>query len=103
RLTATPEFSTLSLHDALPIWLVPVIDRLPVNEARLLARRVDDPAVRVVDDRHPHLELWIDLERVVHVVEELQPLRAGVHDEVVRSEEHTSELQSLRHLVCRLL
>src|SRR5262245_66465052 len=24
-------------------------------------------------------------------------------DEVVRSEEHTSELQSLRHLVCRLL
>src|SRR5262245_2937488 len=27
----------------------------------------------------------------------------GFHDAVVRSEEHTSELQSLRHLVCRLL
>src|SRR5262245_52549407 len=27
----------------------------------------------------------------------------GKHDAVVRSEEHTSELQSLRHLVCRLL
>src|SRR5258705_8456917 len=27
--------------------------------------------------------------------------RVGVHDR--RSEEHTSELQSLRHLVCRLL
>src|SRR5205814_10715819 len=27
----------------------------------------------------------------------------GVEDELVRSEEHTSELQSLRHLVCRLL
>src|SRR5437899_12837604 len=26
-----------------------------------------------------------------------------VFDEVKRSEEHTSELQSLRHLVCRLL
>src|SRR5258705_2209123 len=26
-----------------------------------------------------------------------------VHDAVQRSEEHTSELQSLRHLVCRLL
>src|SRR5258705_8104233 len=25
------------------------------------------------------------------------------HDESIRSEEHTSELQSLRHLVCRLL
>src|SRR5438045_6569588 len=30
-------------------------------------------------------------------------LRAVVLRAVVRSEEHTSELQSLRHLVCRLL
>src|SRR5205814_5955318 len=30
-------------------------------------------------------------------------LRAGVLEDGVRSEEHTSELQSLRHLVCRLL
>src|SRR5258705_3043536 len=28
---------------------------------------------------------------------------AGVTSEDMRSEEHTSELQSLRHLVCRLL
>src|SRR5436853_6333706 len=28
---------------------------------------------------------------------------AGLGDDVPRSEEHTSELQSLRHLVCRLL
>src|SRR5262245_64942635 len=28
---------------------------------------------------------------------------AGVQSPVARSEEHTSELQSLRHLVCRLL
>src|SRR5262245_64553012 len=28
---------------------------------------------------------------------------AAPHDRVPRSEEHTSELQSLRHLVCRLL
>src|SRR5205814_4534062 len=27
----------------------------------------------------------------------------GVVDDIFRSEEHTSELQSLRHLVCRLL
>src|SRR5947199_3058749 len=27
----------------------------------------------------------------------------GEHLEIYRSEEHTSELQSLRHLVCRLL
>src|SRR5262245_64120742 len=29
--------------------------------------------------------------------------RPGVHRRLRRSEEHTSELQSLRHLVCRLL
>src|SRR5947199_5247181 len=34
-------------------------------------------------------------ERRIHVAADLQIL--------VRSEEHTSELQSLRHLVCRLL
>src|SRR5437899_9604232 len=30
-------------------------------------------------------------------------LGGGPRDYMVRSEEHTSELQSLRHLVCRLL
>src|SRR5947199_804629 len=30
-------------------------------------------------------------------------IEAGVHKYFPRSEEHTSELQSLRHLVCRLL
>src|SRR2546429_6291845 len=41
----------------------------------------------------------VGAERVVHVahVDELAPLEA------VRSEEHTSELQSRLHLVCRLL
>src|SRR5262245_62852158 len=31
------------------------------------------------------------------------PLRSARLDPAARSEEHTSELQSLRHLVCRLL
>src|SRR5262245_63856268 len=34
---------------------------------------------------------------------QLAPVPAGALDPVLRSEEHTSELQSLRHLVCRLL
>src|SRR5437899_5306698 len=33
----------------------------------------------------------------------LRGLEVNPGDPVVRSEEHTSELQSLRHLVCRLL
>src|ERR1035438_10778233 len=38
-----------------------------------------------------------DLDGLRQIFEETKP------DAVVRSEEHTSELQSLRHLVCRLL
>src|SRR5262245_66012997 len=33
----------------------------------------------------------------------IYPSIDGIIDEAERSEEHTSELQSLRHLVCRLL
>src|SRR2546429_7021685 len=68
--TATTEIYTLSLHDALPIFLA-------VRYA-LRARAGQEqhqPARRSPDDR---------LQRF-------------------RSEEHTSELQSRLHLVCRLL
>src|ERR1035438_8316935 len=34
---------------------------------------------------------------------QIQPLLLSDQGDVIRSEEHTSELQSLRHLVCRLL
>src|SRR5436853_2180187 len=66
--TATTEIYTLSLHDALPIYL---------SETRRF-RRADDGTPRT------RRSAW-------------RVLRQG------RSEEHTSELQSLRHLVCRLL
>src|ERR1039458_10870583 len=58
--TATTEIYTLSLHDALPIWI---------------------PS-------------WYT---IIHPAEAARIWQAS------RSEEHTSELQSLRHLVCRLL
>src|SRR5437899_12750528 len=60
--TSTTAIYTLSLHDALPIFLGPLL-----------------PAI-----------VRIALERLPQEAED-------------RSEEHTSELQSLRHLVCRLL
>src|SRR2546429_3945504 len=62
--TATTEIYTLSLHDALPIYLV-------------------------VDD---------DVHRAARGVATGLGQRQGF-----RSEEHTSELQSRLHLVCRLL
>src|SRR5205814_2774165 len=72
--------TTLSLHDALPIW------------AALALRLVDLPRAsgRRPGTRPPRAE-W-PLSRAL----------AGSRIEK-RSEEHTSELQSLRHLVCRLL
>src|SRR5438045_4803331 len=71
--TAITEIYTLSLHDALPIWKVPMlVAPSPKNATptRGSPRSLNDSAAPVI---------------------------AG------RSEEHTSELQSLRHLVCRLL
>src|SRR2546422_6488320 len=73
--TATTEIYTLSLHDALPI-------SRPVGRAAHLRQDATGPVLR------PGLRR-----------------RAGpaVADGNVRSEEHTSELQSRLHLVCRLL
>src|SRR3989449_4657962 len=80
--TATTEIYTLSLHDALPIWhRVP----LPVVRRGNPDRRRPERAGHRPSSRHRH--------------------RAAAHltDDVWRSEEHTSELQSRLHLVCRLL
>src|SRR5687767_15933846 len=74
--TATTEIYTLSLHDALPIW------RLP-QDVLLIRLHIGGGSP---DQGH---ELGIRL--AMGALEQL------------RSEEHTSELQSLAYLVCRLL
>src|SRR5438045_6298896 len=77
---STRQFSLLSLHDALPISRR--------GRERRSARRSETPPGSACG------------ELQLHQAE----LSTGLGDIVVeRSEEHTSELQSLRHLVCRLL
>src|SRR2546430_3489527 len=77
--TATTEIYTLSLHDALPIsWETCWSER---EHAQL---RGEDP-------------------RVGHVVDVLREHLTQYVNDVARSEEHTSELQSQSNLVCRLL
>src|SRR2546423_9892876 len=75
--TATTEIYTLSLHDALPIWrvrsLIPRGRYLPFGSCPCRSRGFDT---------------W-------------RPPAVQGHGG--RSEEHTSELQSLAYLVCRLL
>src|SRR5258708_10863776 len=73
--TATTEIYTLSLHDALPI------SSLPPDCPQLLS------AVRAAIKERTNV--WMTVVTV--------PRRE------LRSEEHTSELQSPDHLVCRLL
>src|SRR2546427_11974590 len=79
--TATTEIYTLSLHDALPISTLAML-------SEQLADAVATAGAALV---------------AVHARPRLPS--TGVHwkDGVVRSEEHTSELQSQSNLVCRLL
>src|SRR2546422_7869235 len=74
--TATTEIYTLSLHDALPIYLD---HRRPGEDQHLHPLLPPSPSrTHLLDCDGDQLAVW-------------------------RSEEHTSELQSRLHLVCRLL
>src|SRR2546427_13218453 len=84
--TATTEIYTLSLHDALPIyvevaWIVSPPDRNKLDGIHHVGVRHSYDAKRGFFN--------INTERFGHMVN--------------RSEEHTSELQSQSNLVCRLL
>src|SRR3712207_8349553 len=82
--TATTEIYTLSLHDALPIL---ARDETYATPEPMDFRDVVNAALDRV--RRRAFGLQFDVE--------LNPFY------VVRSEEHTSELQSRQYLVCRLL
>src|SRR5262245_62969203 len=99
-MPALTQFYTLSLHDALPISDANRLER---------PRRRIDPRVSLPGNRAPHhvgeTAGGLDASRATRLDERPRdaprvPLFAVL---VNRSEEHTSELQSLRHLVCRLL
>src|SRR2546427_7944104 len=80
--TATTEIYTLSLHDALPIWLRP--RHVATGDHRIEVRQQSGRRQLAVGP-------WLP--------------RSGRHRarNRMRSEEHTSELQSQSNLVCRLL
>src|SRR3712207_7811709 len=85
--TATTEIYTLSLHDALPIsGGVDAVRRRDPQSLLDLGQQVGQRGVDL--PVHPRLD----------VEQEIGDPRC-----LVRSEEHTSELQSRQYLVCRLL
>src|SRR5258708_18389312 len=74
--TATTEIYTLSLHDALPIYCHGSSDPR-YAESAIMSSSVSLATASFISSTH--------------------------EDMIARSEEHTSELQSPDHLVCRLL
>src|SRR5205809_5705860 len=89
-----PVISPLSLHDALPISLDDVAERRQPSHLVLASRRV------AYGEPVPGRTF---LRRRAH---EALPARLPVSARrlpTARSEEHTSELQSRLHIVCRLL
>src|SRR5438045_6615873 len=89
---------TLSLHDALPIC--------KRNHDIVFERASPDPKYRL-ENNGEHRGFQTEEQR--HDDRHVAPACVDVaqshdgDDARNRSEEHTSELQSLRHLVCRLL
>src|SRR5437763_11164771 len=82
---ATPQISTLSLHDALPISL---------QRRRKAAVGLAERAAEELHHRLREGDLDVGIQHLL-------AREARRHHE--RSEEHTSELQSPMYLVCRLL
>src|SRR3712207_9563943 len=87
--TATTEIYTLSLHDALPILMW-----------NLLVGGLLSGATALLYDGNPG---YPDMNALWTFAEGTNMTHFGTSASYLRSEEHTSELQSRQYLVCRLL
>src|SRR5262249_59639159 len=97
-----PHLYSLSLHDALPIFVVVFTDSgQRVTAVQLLAVQPERQMTATQTGAH----FVLGSVGVSAAVPDDHPTGAilPVWVAVIRSEEHTSELQSLTNLVCRLL
>src|SRR3712207_8309809 len=85
--TATTEIYTLSLHDALPILMFKQAVEY-IYEVRAVIAAGTMKIEEIENEIIPKLQAEVENSN---------------QDEIARSEEHTSELQSRQYLVCRLL
>src|SRR5438045_7003190 len=89
--SASTHIYSLSLHDALPIWSQDFrTEPYTVQSHQIIGTVLQSGPKNLRPDRNFSVRSGLD-----------RKLRSGPAS--LRSEEHTSELQSLRHLVCRLL
>src|SRR5438067_7537025 len=90
---ATPTIYTLSLHDALPIWIDEIAPPSELHEQASSPRPSHSASEAVVGADSKRNSIY-DIPQYRGSLSPSPPLR---------SEEHTSELQSRFDLVCRLL
>src|SRR3712207_6936412 len=98
--TATTEIYTLSLHDALPIFIEETgstIDITDDGKVSIFSKDLEvlDHTLHLVNNYVKDVELNEVYEGKVVGIQKFGAF--------MRSEEHTSELQSRQYLVCRLL
>src|SRR5206468_12492809 len=100
---STPEIYTLSLHDALPIlsvfsWMIS--SRIVRGMTMSLREREFVAAARYMGVSNTRIIIRHIVPNVASIIIIDTALNVGLA--VLRSEEHTSELQSRSDLVCRL-
>src|SRR5205823_14846831 len=93
--TTTTDIYTLSLHDALPIF----------HARRIKIDAPDGGKIDVTAELPPHFAESLAMLGFSPLAGDSLPLEQPKASPAAkeRSEEHTSELQSLAYLVCRLL
>src|SRR5690606_39401852 len=100
ELAPTPEIYTPSLHDALPILVRDDLSLITGSHVGRAATKGDPMALSIVQRAGKIVGLGI--VNLLHLFNpQIIVVGGGVSN--LRSEEHTSELQSRENLVCRLL
>src|SRR5204863_6843903 len=98
--TATPELYPLSLHDALPISAEPI--QRAAHAFKSAAATIGARGLAALLDQIEGAAREGDVSRAREAMERVRREAQAALD-YLRSEEHMSELQSRRDLVCRLL
>src|SRR5207247_9042820 len=94
RPSHPPQLHALSLHDALPIWLQGSVAAIG---------RIRTEAAQTRDQKITALTRLPDVALTTAIATDIVDMTQPEWDQVARSEEHTSELQSRVDIVCRLL
>src|SRR2546427_12200449 len=96
------QFKHMQMQD---LWTLPRLWGRCGAHCRALARPTADPVSRELRNRRRHAAEGIFPIRLSHLATRGASVRtwSSIFGVMVRSEEHTSELQSQSNLVCRLL